>query len=79
MKHEMAAQLRVIELHRSVEGGWDSVDAGSKALATAAGGSAASTLPPPPPCRLKPLAELFAECLQQDPLLGAAFVTGAAV
>lgn len=61
------AHLRVLELHRSADG-WELVDGGTKPLA-----GDGSSQPRAPGLRLKPLAQLFAECLAQDSQLGAAF------
>lgn len=76
--------LRLVEVHRSTDGGWELVRGGLKpacAAAAAAATPATGALPVPPadpgqPPRFRPLAALFAECLQQDSQMNAAFAGG---
>lgn len=70
--------LRVVEVHRTPAGDWELVDGGTKPAAAALAVTPATRRPavlPPPlaPPTFKPLAELFAECLQHDSQLNAAF------
>jgi hypothetical protein len=60
------AHLRVLELHRSAEGGWEVIDAGRTLLAATDAAAA-------PLVSFKPLSALFAECLEQDSQMAAAF------
>lgn len=76
--------LRLVEVHRSADGGWELVRGGLKpacAAAAAAATPVTGALPAPPPDpgqppHFRPLADLFAECLQQDSQLNAAFAGG---
>lgn len=76
--------LRLVEVHRCADGGWELVRGKLKpacAAAAAAATPATGALPAPPPDpgqppRFRPLAALFAECLQQDSQLKAAFTGG---
>lgn len=59
------AMLRVVEVHRTAEGGWELVEGAPKPLHTVdAGGSDSASVAAIP--AFLPLAALFAECLQQD-------------
>lgn len=71
--------LRVVEVHRTAEGGWELVEGAPKLLHSApaagaafeiGGGGAAGDDGLP---RFRPLADLFAECLAQDSQADAAF------
>lgn len=65
--------LRVVEVHRTAEGGWELVEGPPKPLQTFdTGGPAAAVAAAAAPTFL-PLAALFAECLQQDSQMNAAF------
>ena len=68
------AALRIVELHRGAEGGWEAVEGGTKPVH--GGGAAAASPAPPPALCLEPLALLFAECLTQNSEMAAAFSGG---
>ncbi|KAL4436872.1 hypothetical protein ABPG75_004011 [Micractinium tetrahymenae] len=72
--------LRVVEVHRTADGGWELVEGAPKPLHTVdtSGGAAAAAAVAAAAPTFRPPAALFAECLEQDSQMNAVFQVASA-